>query len=164
NFSKDGKGKDKGQGIDTDDFPAENVPGDDAQDFIKKLNALPAESERRGGNPLPPEGEWEKAPRPGTKTRSHCGDSLTGKSANFASGLGRTARVGSYKANAWGLYDMHGNVWEWCADWHGSYEDKKQTDPKGPATGSRRSIRGGSWDSQNRYCRSSQRGSNTVTH
>jgi formylglycine-generating enzyme required for sulfatase activity len=72
--------------------------------------------------------------------------------------LARTTAVGSYQPNAWGLYDMHGNVLEWCRDWYGSYPTGSVTDPQGPASGSSRVFRGGGWYFAARYCRSAGRG------
>jgi formylglycine-generating enzyme len=71
--------------------------------------------------------------------------------------LGTTTKVGSYAPNAWGLYDMHGNVWEWCLDWYGTYPGGSVTDPRGPTTGKYRVIRGGGWISSGRDCRSADR-------
>ena len=78
--------------------------------------------------------------------------------------LRRTTAVGSYDANAWGLYDMHGNVWEWCADWRGDYDAGPQTDPTGPKWGSNRVLRGGSWYGLAEYCRSANRDFNVPTN
>jgi len=68
-----------------------------------------------------------------------------------------TTLVGQYKPNAWGLYDMHGNVWEWCQDWYGAYTGGTALDPQGPANGQLRVFRGGSWRDGDRYCRSADR-------
>ena len=78
---------------------------------------------------------------------------------SWSDGYVFTSPVGHFKANAWGLYDMHGNVWEWCGDWYsyGSYTHVNLQDPKGPAFGSDRALRGGSWYSYPRYCRSAYR-------
>ncbi len=125
---------------------------------------------------LPTEAEWEYACRAGTTTAFHYGNELRSGMANFygyyeylvgdpyhynASGtyLDRTTSVGSYAPNAWGLYDMHGNVWQWCQDWYGAYSGVSVTDPVGPSSGSRRVIRGGSWGNYAFSCRSAQRGS-----
>ena len=74
--------------------------------------------------------------------------------------LQQTAEVKRYPANAWGLYEMHGNLWEWCHDWYGSYPAQLMTDPTGPDTGGYRVLRGGSWFNRGRYCRSANRSSN----
>ena len=117
---------------------------------------------------LPTEAEWEYACRAGTKTPFNTGDNLTTLQANYngnypysnnAKGEGRekTMLVGSFSPNAWGLYDMHGNVWEWCSDWYDDYSTGAQNDPKGPATGSFRVFRGGSWINGALRCRSAFR-------
>lgn len=116
-------------------LPVTNVSWNDCQEFIKKLNA-----KTDGGYRLPTESEWEYSCRAGTSTAYSFGDSLTKSDANIDSGGSKA--VGSYKPNAFGLYDLHGNVWEWCEDWHGEYPFAV-TDPKGPATGNRRVLRGG---------------------
>ena len=116
-------------------LPVTNVSWEDCQEFIKKLNA-----KTDGGYRLPTESEWEYACRAGTTTAYSFGDKITPKDANYDdSKIRKPVAVGSYKPNAFGLYDMHGNVWEWCEDWYGDY-------PKGPATGSVRVLRGGSFD------------------
>ena len=127
---------------------------------------LPAGYEYR----LPTEAEWEYCCRAGTTTATAYGDSLSSAQANFdanhhpyggvAQGpyLGTTTKVGSYAPNAWGLYDMHGNVREWCLDWYGTYRGGSVTDPRGPTTGSSRVYRGGSWLNFGRFCRSAGRG------
>jgi formylglycine-generating enzyme required for sulfatase activity len=116
-------------------LPVTDVSWNDCQEFIKKLNA-----KTDGGYRLPTESEWEYACRAGTTTAYSFGDNLTKSDANIDSGGSKA--VGCYKANAFGLYDLHGNVWEWCEDWHGEYPFAV-TDPKGPATGNRRVMRGG---------------------
>ena len=166
-FSASGAGSDDVAGLDTSRFPVEEVSWDDAQEFIAKLNAggfAPDGFEFR----LPTEAEWEYACRAGTTTPFSWGSSLNGNKANckgyFPYGtstkgayLRRTTAVGSYEANPWGLYDMHGNVGEWCADWRGDYDAGPQTDPTGPTSGRWRVLRGGSWDYDAECCRSAYR-------
>jgi formylglycine-generating enzyme required for sulfatase activity/outer membrane protein assembly factor BamB len=169
-FSRTGPGKDKMAGRDTRRFPVEQVRWHDAVAFCRKLSALPAE--RRAGRlyRLPTEAEWEYACRAGTRTAFHHGDALSSRQANFDGRhpfggaprgpfLARTAEVGSYAPNAFGLFDMHGNVWEWCADWYGAgyYKVSPADDPPGPKTGSMRVIRGGEWYGDGRDCRSAFR-------
>ena len=119
-------------------LPVTDVSWEDCQEFIKKLNAS-----TKGGYRLPTEAEWEYACRAGTTTAYSYGDSLTKTDANI-DGLSISA-VGSYKPNSFGLYDIHGNVWEWCEDWYGDYPAGAVTDPKGPAKGEYRVLRGGSF-------------------
>jgi WD40 repeat protein/formylglycine-generating enzyme required for sulfatase activity len=120
-------------------LPVTEVSWLDCQEFIKKLNA-----KTNGGYRLPTEAEWEYACRAGTTTAYSFGDSITKDEANVAWGTS-TKMVGSYKPNAFGLYDMHGNVWEWCEDWKADYPKESVIDPKGPATGQYRLLRGGSF-------------------
>lgn len=129
------------------------------------------------GYRLPTEAEWEYACRAGTNTGFHFGNRSALKLANCQAAvsaggygaslewksLGRTAKVGSYPPNAWGLYDMHGNVAEWCADWYGSFpapsdnQPEVTVDPQGPAEGTHRVLRGGSWLLPDKQCRSASR-------
>ena len=132
-------------------FPVNKVSWNDCQQFIKKLNA-----KTNGGYRLPTESEWEYACRAGTQTVFYFGDSLTKSDANYGPG-GKSIAVGSYKPNAFGLYDMHGNVFEWCEDWFGSYPEESVTDPKGAATGTRRGLRGGAFNGGEGGLRSSFR-------
>ena len=133
-------------------LPVTNVSWEDCQEFIKKLNA-----KTDGGYRLPTEAEWDYACRAGTTTAYSFGDKITPKDANYLdSKIGKPVAVGSYKPNAFGLFDMHGNVWEWCEDWHGEYPFAV-TDPKGPATGNRRVVRGGSSGYYGSFARSSDR-------
>ena len=131
-------------------LPVTNVSWEDCQEFIKKLN-----EKTSGGYRLPTEAEWEYACRAGTTTAYSYGDNLTKGDANIDGDSIKA--VGSYKPNAFGLYDMHGNVWEWCNDWYGSLQDGEVTDPKGAATGSSRVLRGGSFINDVSAARSSLR-------
>jgi len=119
-------------------LPVTDVSWEDCQEFIKKLNA-----KTKGGYRLPTEAEFEYSCRAGTSTAYSFGDSLSKSDANFAGNS--IKEVGSYKPNAFGLYDLHGNVVEWCEDWSGDYPVGAVTDPKGPATGEKRVLRGGSF-------------------
>ena len=146
--------------------PVEKVSWTDVTSFCNKLTA----SERTAGRlpagmayQLPTEAQWEYACRAGTKTTFSFGDELTAKDANYAydgfgTGLQRTSDVGEYPANGWGFHDMHGNVWEWCADWYGDYPAGAARDPVGPAVGSDRVRRGGSWYVSADFARSAFRG------
>jgi len=131
-------------------LPVTDVSWEDCQEFIEKLNAS-----TKGGYRLPYEAEWEFACRAGTTTAYSYGDSLTKSDANIEGGS--IKEVGSYKPNAFGLYDMHGNVWEWCEDGHEEYPEGPVTDPKGPATGQARVLRGGSAFAIGSKARSSNR-------
>ena len=115
--------------------PVTDVTWNNCQDFIKKLNA-----KTDGGYRLPTEAEWEYACRAGTTTAYSVGDSLTKTDAYIDGGIIKP--VGSYKPNAFGLYDMHGNVWEWCNDWYGSLQAGEVTDPIGASKGESRVFRG----------------------
>ena len=141
-------------------LPVTNVSWEDCQEFIKKLNFI-----TKGNYRLPTEAEWEFACRAGTTTRYSFGDKITPKDANYtSSNIDNTVpvAVGSYKPNAFGLYDMHGNVEEWCEDWLGEYPFAV-TDPMGPATGKERVLRGGSFGSDRSSARSSYRSSDLPT-
>ena len=153
--------------------PVENVRWEDAIEFCNKLNEryagkLPVINGVRYQFDLPTEAQWEYACRAGTTTHYSYGDASDTSKMNFdgdypygggAKGVdrGKTVEVGSleYK-NAFGLYDMHGNVWEWCKDWYGDYTGDA-TDPVGPSSGSFRVCRGGSWYSGAECCRSAYR-------
>ena len=135
-----------------DDLPVETVSWDDCQAFIKKVNAALGCGAR-----LPTEAEWEYACRAGTTTAYFWGNALNGDRANCCYGNAETTPVGKYGANPWGLCDMHGNVWEWCADWYGDYPTRGVVDPLGPASGDIRVLRGGCWIYGARYCRSANR-------
>ncbi|MBI2806188.1 MAG: SUMF1/EgtB/PvdO family nonheme iron enzyme [Planctomycetes bacterium] len=140
-----------------DDEPVAYVSWHDANAFCKWLA-------KKEGKPyrLPTEAEWENACRAGTATRFHTGDKLTLSDANFSNVLASKPRkVGSFPPNAWGLFDMHGNVAEWCLDWYGPYAAGAQTDPVGRAGGYARVTRGWSFLRANlnptRYGRSANR-------
>ena len=140
--------------------PVEKVNWADAVEFCRKLSALPAEKSAGYVYRLPTEAEWEYACRAGTTTRYSFGDSDSelGDYAWYDKNSGRTTHpVGGKKPNAWGLYDMHGNVWERCQDWHGDYPSGSVTDPTGAVSGSYRVYRGGSWNFISDYCRSADR-------
>ena len=158
------------QGMDTSRFPVETVSWDDAVEFCRKLSELLEEKGAGRVYRLPTEAEWEYACRAGTTTVFHFGNSLSSEQANFdgnypyggvgkGKSLQRTTTVGSYKPNAFGLYDMHGNVWQWCADWYGSdYNGSSpKQNPTGPETASGRVLRGGGWFNGGGYCRSANR-------
>ena len=119
-------------------LPVTQVSWEDCQEFIKKLN-----SKTTGGYRLPTEAEWEYACRAGTSTAFSYGDSITKSDANINGD--NIKAMGSYSPNAFGLYDMHGNVWEWCEDWYGPYPNGKVNDPLGTANGTHRILRGGSF-------------------
>jgi len=149
-FSAQGGGKADLASPDTARHPVESVSWADAVQFCRKLSALPQEKAAGRIYRLPTEAEWEYACRAGS-TGLYCfGDdrAMLGEYAWFDSNIGRTTRpVGQKKPNRWGLYDMHGNVWEWCADWYSPdyYKASPPSDPPGPSSGSDRSIRGGGW-------------------
>jgi len=134
-------------------LPVTDVSWEDCQEFIRKLNAR-----SKGGFRLPTEAEWEYACRAGTTTAYSFGNSITKNNANYNdSTFQKPAEVGSYKPNAFGLYDMHGNVWEWCEDWKADYPLRALTDPMGPTTGKSRVVRGGSFYNVASKARSSNR-------
>jgi formylglycine-generating enzyme required for sulfatase activity len=143
------------------ELPVEKVSWDDAIAFIQKLNQRELDAGRRPegiGYSLPTEAQWEYACRAGTTTAYSFGATITPEQANFKdSNLGKTTDVGSYPANAWGFHDLHGNVFEWTADWYGNYPAVAVSDPAGAETGSKRVIRGGSWYSIGRRVRSAYR-------
>ncbi len=128
-------------------LPVTSVSWENCQEFIKKLNAKTS-----GGYRLPTEAEWEYSCRAGTTTAYSNGDIITKNDSNVE-GLS-TKVVGSYKPNAFGLYDMHGNVWEWCEDWKVDYPKEAVIDPKGPEAGKNRVLRGGSFTGVGLHSRS----------
>jgi formylglycine-generating enzyme required for sulfatase activity len=162
-----------------DDHPVVNVTWNDAVAFCEWLSKKESKVYR-----LPTEAAWEHACRAGTTTHFHSGDDKETlvKVANIADAKGKlqfpdwddfaifgrdgytfTAPVGSFQPNAWGLHDMHGNVWEWCNDWHGEdyYKKSPRDDPQGPADGELRVRRGGAWHTYPLYVRAAFRNYNT---
>ncbi len=145
-----------------DNCPVENVSWNECQEFIKRLN----EGED-GIYRLPTEAEWEYACRAGSSTplcngeisELYCAhDPILNEVGWYCGNSSRKSRPVAQKSpNAWGLYDMHGNVSEWCQDWYGEYGSDSQTDPCGPASASGKVVRGGSWLSNAKNCRSASR-------
>ena len=134
-----------------DNLPVERVSWNDCQTFIRKLNALTGRTFR-----LPTEAEWEFAARGGNQSQGYqySGSNKLGSVAWYGDNSGsKTHPVATKSANELGLYDMSGNVWEWCQDWYGSYSSSSQTNPTGPSSGSDRVIRGGSWSNYAWCCR-----------
>jgi len=132
--------------------PVEQVSWREVQGFLSKLNG----QVRGGGFVLPTEAQWEYACRAGTQT-PYAGASLDALGWYGDNSGNQTHAVKQKSANAWGLFDMHGNVWEWCSDWLGDYAPGAVSDPIGPASGSNRVNRGGSWYNIARFCRSADR-------
>jgi len=139
-----------------DNLPVESVSWYDAVEYCNKRSQkeglTPAYTvngtnvtwnRNANGYRLPTEAEWEYACRAGTTTAYNTGRTISKRQANYFGK--KTSIVGSFASNAWGLHDMHGNVWEWCWDWYGSYSSAAQTDPMGASSGSYRVGRGGSW-------------------
>jgi len=158
-------GKNPSRFKDHPEQPVEQVSWDDVQGFLVELNRRLPGLEAR----LPSEAEWEYACRAGTTTPFSFGENITPEQVNYngnhpyaggAKGVycQQTVPVGSLPANPWGLYEMHGNVWEWCADWYGDYPTTPQVDPCGAASGGARVLRGGSWLFNGRNVRSACRG------
>ena len=142
--------------------PVEQVSWNDIQVFLTRLNAQQSGNIPAGwAYVLPTEAQWEYACRAGTTTAYSWGDSIKSSDANYNFNFGQTRDVGKYQANAWGFFDMHGNVWEWTADWYGSYSTASVIDPGGSASGSLRVRRGGSWYSDGTHLRSARRRYNT---
>ena len=145
-------------------YPMYYISWEECQEFIKKLNRITGKNFR-----LPTEAQWEYAARGGNKSRGYkyAGSDTIGEVAwyydNACDGVGSsspdfgTHRVGTKSANELGLYDMSGNVLEWCSDWYGDYSSSLQTNPTGPTTGSCRVLRGGCWNYDAQYCRVANR-------
>ena len=144
-------------------LPVGNVSWDDCQTFCENLGR-----KTDGRFRLPTEAEWEYACRAGTTSPFSFGDTISTDMANYdgnyAYGDGKkgvyrqkTTPVGKFPANAWGLHDIHGNVWEWCADWYGPVDKSDETNPEGPQSGVFRLLRGGSWCYYPQQCRAAYR-------
>ena len=124
--------------------PVENVSWDNCQTFIRKLNSLTGQNFK-----LPTEAQWEFAARGGNSSNGYkySGSNYIDSVACYDGNSGNsTHNVGTKSPNELGIYDMSGNVWEWCRDWRGAYSSSSQVDPEGPSSGSYRMFRGGSWD------------------
>ena len=145
-----------------DNYPAYYISWNDCQGFISKLNQLTGLTFR-----LPTEAEWEYAARGGHKATTqtlYSGSDTIDDVAWYASNSSSSTHpVAGKAANVLGLYDMSGNVWEWCNDWYGSYSSGAQTDPTGPSSGSFRVLRGGNWGDGATYCRVAFRNEGSVT-
>ena len=159
--------------------PVEQVSWLDASNYCARLTQQQQSAGRIPTNwvyRLPTESEWEYACRAGTATAFHFGPAIRGGMANFYTYyeydasfgdisvahppvpyLERPTAVGSYPPNAWGLYDLHGNLWEWCRDWYDDYPTGSVSDPQGPASGLQRVVRGGDWSGYGSDCRSAAR-------
>jgi formylglycine-generating enzyme required for sulfatase activity len=144
------------------DLPMEGISWDECQQFLRKLNSI-----KDGNYRLPTEAEWEYACRAGSTTpfengkisELYCGrDPILWETGWYCGNSGKASRPVARKSpNAWGLYDMHGNVCEWCQDWYGDYSTGSRTDPRGPESGPGKVVRGGSWFSNSKNCRSAAR-------
>ncbi len=137
-------------------LPVESVSWNDCQEFIRKVNA---EAKRQFGGEarLPTEAEWEYACR-AESAGAYAGTGNINTMGWYRGNSGKkTHPAGRMRSNAWGFYDMHGSVWEWCSDWYGVYAGGSVTDPAGPASGKYRILRGGCWLADARGCRSATR-------
>jgi formylglycine-generating enzyme required for sulfatase activity len=168
-FSSNGKHATKVTGQDTSRHPVDSVSWDDAAEFCRRLSALPKEKSAGRTYRLPTEAEWEYACRAGSTTKWFCGDDSAGLE-DYAwletNSHGTTHPVGLKKPNAFGLYDMHGNVWQWCMDHFGAdfYRQSPSIDPKGPLSGPGLVMRGGGWLGAACYCRCAFRGFTYSAH
>jgi formylglycine-generating enzyme required for sulfatase activity len=142
---------------DTRRYPVDHVTWHEAVEFCRRLSQRPAEKQAGRSYRLPTEAEWEFACRAGTATDFSSGNELGPRQACFATT--KPMPVGSFPPNPWGLCDMHGSVWEWCADWYdpGYFPRSPAADPTGPPEGTGKVIRGGAWNSPATHCRSSNR-------
>ncbi len=169
-FSRSGNRSGRVSGQDTSRFPVERVYWDDALNFCQKVSTMSSEQAAGRIYRLPTEAEWEYACRAGTTTPFHFGSQLNGREANCDGNnpygttkkgtyLERPTAVGSYSPNGFGLYDMHGNVLEWCLDRYDKayYATSPMDDPTGPASGWAHVSRGGGWSFSSRSCRSAYR-------
>jgi formylglycine-generating enzyme required for sulfatase activity len=150
-------------------YPVNSVSWNDAQIFLSRLNTMEQTAGRLPNGwkyVLPTEAEWEYACRAGTTTAYSWGNDINSSRANYnwdgahntGSDFKQTRDMGQYAANPWGFFDMHGNVWEWVSDWKANYLTDAQTNPEGPASGSYRVTRGGSWGNFGTDLRSAKRG------
>jgi formylglycine-generating enzyme required for sulfatase activity len=140
--------------------PVGHISWELATEFCRRLSELPEEKQAGRVYRLPTEAEWEYACRAGSTTAYAYGENKLslGDNAWFIENcVGSSHPVGQKRPNAWGLYDMHGNMWECCSDWYGEYPHGTVTDPQGPPEGTKRVYRGGAWDTTAAFCRSSAR-------
>lgn len=168
-FCATGSMRSKVAKLDTSRFPVEHIDWHDAVLFCRRLSLRAVERKAGRKYRLPTEVEWEYACRGGASLSSPFiwGATITREHANFRDNtprkkhLGRPTPVGSYPANGFGLYDMVGNTWEWCADWYSgdAYRDAPECDPPGPSSGTRRNARGGTYNLEARRVRSADRSS-----
>ena len=152
--------------------PVEKASWEDAQIFLARLNSIEQTAGRLPAGwkyVLPTEAQWEYACRAGTTTAYSWGNDINSSRANYnwdggstsGNDFKQTRDVGKYAANPWGFFDMQGNVWEWVSDWKANYLTGSQTDPEGPASGSYRVKRGGSWNGVGTHLRSAKRTATT---
>ena len=142
-------------------LPVERVSWNDCQEFIAKLNQLTGKTFR-----LPTEAEWEFAARGGNSSKGYTyagSNTIDDVAWYYRNSSSKTHEVATKQANELGIYDMSGNVWEWCSDWYGRYSSDAQTNPTGAASGSTRVYRGGSWSYYATYCRVAYRNGNAPT-
>jgi formylglycine-generating enzyme required for sulfatase activity len=139
-----------------DDCPVVYVSWNDVQQYISKLNSQTGKNYR-----LPTEAEWEFSARGGKSSKGYTysgSNDLNSVAWNTDNSGSKTHTVGGKQANELGIYDMSGNVWEWCSDWYGTYNSYSETNPTGASLGQYRVLRGGGWDYNADYCRTADRG------